>query len=68
MRETGNYRFMTVIMTAAALLLLYGCADDYPGYENDGGRALYDQYIDRPGYYDFGQPVIFAPVEQDRSN
>ena len=57
---------MTAIMTAAALLLLCGCAGDYAGYENDGGRARYDQYVDRPGYYDFGRPVIFAPVEQTR--
>ncbi len=58
---------MTAIITTVALLLLSGCAGDYAGYENDGGRALYDQYVDRPGYYDFGQPVIFAPVEQKRS-
>jgi hypothetical protein len=56
---------MNAMIAGAVFLIFSGCAAEYPGYENDGGRARYDQYTDRPGYYDFGRPVIFAPVEQN---
>ena len=55
-------RLIVTILSGAALLFLSGCADsNYSGYESDGGRAYYDQYVDREGYYDFGRPVIFVP-------
>lgn len=41
-------------------LFLFGCGANYSGYHNEGGKAYYDQYVDRPGYYDFGRPVIFT--------
>ncbi len=54
---------IATMIAGTALLLLNGCADSYSGYQSDGGRAYYDQYVDRPGYYDFGRPVIFVPED-----
>ena len=54
-------RLSVTMLAGAAFLFLSGCADNYTGYQSDSGRAHYDQYVDRAGYYDFGRPVIFVP-------
>lgn len=64
MKDKVVGRLVATMITAAALLLLNGCAEYYSGYESDGGRAQYDQYLDREGYYDFHRPVIFVPDDR----
>jgi hypothetical protein len=54
-------RLVVTMLAGAAFLFLSGCADNYSGYQSDSGRAHYDQYVERAGYYDFGRPVIFVP-------
>jgi hypothetical protein len=54
-------RLVVTMLAGAAFLFLSGCADSYSGYQSDSGRAHYDQYVERAGYYDFGRPVIFVP-------
>jgi len=65
-KEVG--RLIVTMIAGTALLLLNGCAENYTGYESDGGRAQYDQYLDREGYYDFGRPVIFVPEDRTGLN
>lgn len=54
-------RLSATMLAGAVFLFISGCADNYSGYKSDSGRAHYDQYVDREGYYDFGRPVIFVP-------
>lgn len=61
MKDKVVGRIIVTMITGAALLLVNGCAGNYTGYKSDGGRAYYDQYVDREGYYDFSRPVIFVP-------
>ena len=58
-------RLVVTLLAGAVFLFLSGCADsNYSGYKSDSGRAHYDQYVDRAGYYDFGRPVIFVPDDR----
>jgi hypothetical protein len=68
MKDKVVGRLIVTMIAGAALLLLNGCAENYTGYESDGGRAQYDQYLDREGYYDFGRPVIFVPDDRTGLN
>ena len=56
-----SIRTILLLIAGAMLLFLAGCGSHYSGYGSDGSKAYYDQYVDRPGYYDFGRPVIFMP-------
>jgi len=68
MNKEGIIQIFAVMITGTALLFVSGCADNYSGYQSDGGRAYYDQYIERPGYYDFSRPVIFVPEDSSVGN
>ena len=57
---SAQLRLAITIIGTISLLMISGCSSNFTGYSSDGGRAYYDQYVDRPGYYDFGEPVIFT--------
>ena len=65
---TAIARSILMVAIVVALLVIGGCSSHYTGYSSDGGRAYYDQYLDRPGYYDFGKPVIFVPDDSTGIN
>ena len=68
MKEKKCGHFAVTLLCCAALLIISGCSAGYSGYKSDSGRAHYDQYVDRPGYYDFHTPVIFVPDDRTGLN
>ena len=65
MKENVPVQLTVTLLCCVALFLISGCGAGSANYKSDDGRAYYDQYVDRPGYYDFHRPVIFVP--EDRS-
>jgi len=68
MKENVGIQRAVTLLCCLALFLISGCGAGSAGYKSDDGRAYYDQYVDRPGYYDFGRPVIFVPDDRSGVN
>lgn len=56
---------VAAFLVSFSLVFLAACSGSHSGsgvqYDS---RQYYDQYVDRPGYYDFNRPVIFVPGEK----
>jgi hypothetical protein len=63
MNEMMFKKFCYLVIGLGAIALLNGCG----GTDRSSGtmsRQYYDTYMDMPGYYDFGRPVVFLPTEE----
>jgi len=62
MKKSFQNLLVPIFFSCFCLFILSGCSKGLSGNSSSySGQNYYDQYLDRPGFYDFAKPVIFLP-------